>query len=229
MTMEGWEERRDGVRSRISLLLQNDHSAKNCSMPRPRTHTPETLVANALPRFWQAGYNATSMDDLVKTTGVSRHGIYSDFGGKHALFLACFERYQSDVVSPAFSQVEQPGASLKEVATYFEQQIALAETSGLPGPGCLVANSATEVAPHDSAVFQKVEEHNNRLRAGFLNALDNSRAKASALSPDELVRLAETLLVFATGLWSFSRVTTTAEPLRKAVQTFLASLDSQLQ
>lgn len=198
-------------------------------MPRPRSHTPESLVANALPRFWQAGYNATSMDDLVRVTGVSRHGIYSDFGGKHDLFLACFERYQTDVVSPAFSQVEQPGADLKDVAAYFEQQIARAETAGLPGPGCLVANSATEVAPHDTAVLEKVETHNNRLRAGFLNALGNSRAGNSALGPDDLARLAEALLVFATGLWSLSRVTSSADTLRKAVSTFLATLESQLQ
>jgi len=198
-------------------------------MPRPRTHTPETLVASALPRFWQAGYNATSMDDLVKATGVSRHGIYSDFGGKHELFLACFERYRCDVVSPAFERVEQPGAKLKEVAAYFEQQIALAETAGLPGPGCLVANSATEVAPHDAAVLEKVEAHNNRLRAGFVNALANSRQGNSTLGADDINRLAETLLVFATGLWSLSRVTSSADLLRDAVATFLTTLERRLE
>ncbi|WP_269581247.1 TetR/AcrR family transcriptional regulator [Roseibium sp. Sym1] len=198
-------------------------------MPRPRTHTPDTLARKALPLFWQAGYHATSMDDLVKATGVSRHGIYSDFGGKHALFLACFERYQSEVVSPAFTRVEQPGARLKEVAAYFEQQIARAETTGLPGPGCLVANSATEVAPHDSAVLDKVEQHNNRLRSGFLNALENSRAGTSTLGPGDIAHLAETLLVFATGLWSLSRVTSSADTLRAAVETFLATLERQLK
>jgi TetR/AcrR family transcriptional regulator, transcriptional repressor for nem operon len=196
-------------------------------MSRPRSHTTNALADRALTRFWAYGYGATSMDDLVRATRVSRHGIYGDFGGKKALFLACFDRYSELIVTPAFAHVERTGATLEDVAAYFEHQIALAEKSGLPGPGCFVVNTATEVAPHDADVLVVVKLHNDRLRAGFANALRNTAPHL--VDQEHLDTLAEALLVFATGLWALSRLVSTAEPLRRAVLAELSALRDQLK
>ncbi|MEL7528783.1 MAG: helix-turn-helix domain-containing protein, partial [Pseudomonadota bacterium] len=85
-------------------------------MARPRSYDSETLALRTLTAFWQGGYHATSMDDLVRVTGVSRHGIYKEFGGKKDMFLSSFELYQKLVVSPALEQVEQKDATLEDVA-----------------------------------------------------------------------------------------------------------------
>ncbi len=190
---------------------------------------PVDLSQAALRVFWQFGYNATSIDDLVSATGVSKHGLYSDFGGKRQLFLTCFEQYQALVVTPAFSVVEQTGADLASISRYFETQIALAETSGLPGPGCFVANSATEVAPHDQEVLAQVALHNGRLLAGFRNALMNSAGSGQSRTQDEIEALASALLIFSTGLWSTSRNTSDSAVLREAVKAFLLSIESRLK
>ncbi|MEO0980376.1 MAG: TetR/AcrR family transcriptional regulator [Pseudomonadota bacterium] len=195
-------------------------------MARPRSYDSETLALRTLTAFWQGGYHATSMDDLVRATGVSRHGIYKEFGGKKDMFLSSFELYQKLVVSPAFEQVEQKDATLEDIAAYFERQISLAEENGLPGPGCLVANSATEVAPHDADVARKVDAHSTRLRRGFASAIRNS---ADGISPRRSRQLAETMLVFATGLWAMSRVTSDARDLRRAVTTFLDMVEGELK
>ncbi|MEM9850854.1 MAG: TetR/AcrR family transcriptional regulator, partial [Pseudomonadota bacterium] len=168
--------------------------------------------------FWTGGYNATSMDALVAATGVSRHGIYKNFPDKHALYLACFDAYQAAIVSPAFDVVEDPAADLDAIAQYFETQISAADQAGLPGPGCFVANAATEVAPHDHATAEMVTAHNKRLRAGFANALRNALPELDNPARDAL---ADACLVFATGVWSLSRVATDPAPLRAAVGAFL--------
>lgn len=185
-------------------------------MPRPDSYAPEDLQDRALSQFWAHGFEGTSMDDLVRTTGVSRHGIYKTFGGKRALFLACFDRYQDTVVTPAFARVEGDGSSLEDVRRYFHHQIDLAETSGLPGPGCFVGNSATETAPHDTAVLACVAQHNARLKVGFANAL-----KINGFSAERASVLAEIMVAFSTGLWALSRVTDRAESLRQSVDSFL--------
>ena len=188
-------------------------------MPRSLSFTADQLAERALMQFWTKGYNATSMDALVQSTGISRHGIYSTFGDKHGLFQACFDKYQELIVTPAFSVVEDPDANLESVGTYFETQIVAAEAAGLPGPGCFVANSATEVAPHDVKTLTRVAQHNARLRAGFLNALENE-----AQSQEGAAILAEVCVVFTNGLWSTSRVTTDADDLRSTVAYFLKML-----
>ena len=161
------------------------------------------------------------MDDLVKATGVSRHGIYASFGGKKALFLACFDRYHRNVVTPAFEAVEAPGATLQSVSDYLEQQIALAESVGLPGPGCFVANSATEVAPGDPDVMAEVARHNDRLRQGFASALQNT---APHIEPQKKHELADVMVIFTNGLWTMSRTVNDGDILRRAVQSFLTLL-----
>ncbi|ABD54929.1 TetR/AcrR family transcriptional regulator [Jannaschia sp. CCS1] len=190
-------------------------------MPRLNSFTTRQLTDRALHRFWVHGFYASSMDDLVRATGVSRHGIYTTFGGKNAMFLACLDQYQRTVVTPAFEVVEAAGADLTSVAAYFETQIAHGEAAGLPGPGCFVANSATEVAPDDADVMALVHQHNDRLRQGFAAAL---RQTAPAFDQDKALELAEVMVIFTNGLWTRSRSVSDATVLRRAVENFLSLL-----
>lgn len=204
---------------RTIILLKNP-------MPRHKFHTNEQIVDRALNHFWMFGYAATSMDALVSSTNVSRQGIYSAFGGKHALFLACLAAYQRKIVTHAFAQVEAPAAALKDIAAYFHQQIDLAENTGLPGLGCFIANTLTERAPHDAAAMAVVRAHHNRLRNGFANALSNAATKKiSAATIDELSGF---LLMSATGLWSLSRSVDNAGELRSYANTALSLVEQRI-
>ena len=195
-------------------------------MPRITSFTSKQLADRALQHFWVNGFHASSMDDLVRATGVSRHGIYTSFGGKKALFLACFDGYQQSVVTPAFEAVEAPNATLQSVSDYFERQISLGESVGLPGPGCFVANSATEVAPSDPDVMAEVAQHNDRLRRGFATALQNT---APHIEPQTANELADVMVIFTNGLWTKSRSVSDGDVLRKAVQNFLNLLTDILK
>lgn len=199
-------------------------------MPRNPSFTINELTDKALQHFWMHGYHATSMDDLVKVTSISRHGIYSTFGGKKKLFVACFDRYQDIVVSPAFSSVEDPNADFSNIEAYFEFQISAAEGHGLPGLGCFVVNSTTENAPHDTDVMLEVAKHNTRLREGFQNALRNECIN-SKKSPDsfDVEALSNVLVIFANGLWSMSRTVSHASELRFSAKTFLATIKGGLK
>jgi len=172
--------------------------------------------------FWHQGYEATSLNNLVCHTGASRQSIYADFGGKRELFLAALDCYQVEVVTPAFAQVEEQGADLSTVRTYFLHQIKRAEEAGLPGPGCLIANTMTECGPHDVQIGEKVKSHNARLHRGFLNAISNEyRAKKIRVGKKNLAASAATTMVFAQGLWSFSRAINDASPLKRSVDHYL--------
>lgn len=194
-------------------------------MPRPRAHTKDSLVHAAMIQFWHYGYGATSMNDLVKATGVSKHGIYSDVGGKLELYLLAFQTYQASIVSTAFEQVERDTSGLDDIAAYFEAQIALANEGGLPGPGCLVANAMTETAPHMPEVAAQVSQHNARLKAGFRGALSNA---AKHLPDEELDCLADFLTTSAQGLWSMSRAVHSAASLRAHSTTLLDLITRRL-
>lgn len=190
-------------------------------MPRPKSYTKDTIALSALHQFWNKGFEATSMDDLVRETKASRHAIYSECGNKDDLFLACLEVYQREVVDPAFKQVEAANASLQSIQNYFEAQIDLAGQAGPPYPGCLVANTMTETGPHDPKVLTAVRAHNMRLENGFLNALENENAQAGSLNPKELQKLASFLATSTQGLWAFSRSLSDTHQMHEYATTLL--------
>jgi TetR/AcrR family transcriptional regulator, transcriptional repressor for nem operon len=198
-------------------------------MPRAKSDKRETLVAAAMFHFWRHGFEATSIDDLVRVTGVSRQGIYKDAGGKDALFALSLRAYIDTIVSPAFSQVEEAGADLTTVARFFEFQITRGEEAGLPGPGCFLTNTMTEVAPHRAEAMSIVNGHNERLHRGFSAALSNAAAGQDyAWGRGERRTLSWSLVVFANGLWTLSRTISDAAVLRHAARETLQLIEQRL-
>ncbi len=195
-------------------------------MPRPKSQTRERMVARALPRFWRYGYGATSIDDLVRAIGASRHALYQEFGDKRGLFLACLDYYRDAFVTPAFGRVEQAEAGLDEIAGFLDYQITQSERAGLPGVGCLFANTMTEVAPHDPEIAARVRAHNTRLARGFARALRH--AAHGNLSRQTAEQLGEALAASTQGLWSVSRVTADAQTLRQHAAAMLHLAASHL-
>jgi TetR/AcrR family transcriptional regulator, transcriptional repressor for nem operon len=194
-------------------------------VPKPRSYQRHELVARAMHHFWRHGYYATSISDLVEATGVSRHGLYSEFNDKHGLFVACIEAYFEAVVTPAFGQVEAPNGGLADIRSYLERQIELAIEKGLPGPGCLVANTMVESAPHDATLGALVTRHMNRLKRGFRQALLNEHQARKLTDPMDIDGLAQLLTLAAQGLWSTSRIEKDPTVLRLSVNQLLAPIE----
>ena len=55
-------------------------------MGRPREFDEEQVIAQAGALFAAQGYNGTSIDDLVTSTGLLRGSLYKAFGSKRNLF-----------------------------------------------------------------------------------------------------------------------------------------------
>jgi TetR/AcrR family transcriptional regulator, transcriptional repressor for nem operon len=202
-------------------------------MPRPKTYDKQEATARAMERFWAHGFYATSIDDLVTVTGVNRHGLYAEYKDKRGVFVAAMRLYFESVVTPAFAQVEAQGAGLAQVHNYFMSQIDLAERYGLPGPGCMVANTMGESGPHDAEFAQLIAEHLTRLTAGFKNALTNEYKKENKRHKPkpklDIDRLAFQLTVSSQGLWSVSRTTARADLLRQYVDDLLQPLKEKFK
>jgi TetR/AcrR family transcriptional regulator, transcriptional repressor for nem operon len=179
---------------------------------RPKSYVPRELALRALDQFWAHGYYATSIDSLVAATGVSRHGLYAEFDDKRGLFVAAMQAYFDAIVTPAFAPVEAKDAGFGQIRDYFEAQIAMGEKAGLPGRGCLVANTMVEVGPHDEAFALLVATHLRRLTAAFRQVLVNERRRSKPKASLDVDALAFGLTVSTQGLWS--RTVSRADLLR---------------
>ncbi len=53
----------------------------------------EEKLAVARELFWEKGYAATTLHNLVDALQLNRSSIYNTYGSKHALFIACLKSY----------------------------------------------------------------------------------------------------------------------------------------
>ena len=178
-------------------------------MPRPRQFEREDVVQKALEIFWRQGYQATSVQDLVAATGLNRGSLYDTFGDKHGLFLEVVEYYRSHVTARRLAKLEEPGSAREKIATFFKEvvEFSLGEGRLL---GCLMTNSAIELAPHDRDTRLAVAANMGAMEAAFRRVL--TRAKRDG----ELA---------ANGLRVMAKVSPDRTTLRSVVRIALEALD----
>ena len=167
-------------------------------MARPRQFNPDDVLDRSMHEFWERGYRDTSVDDLVRATGVRPGSLYNAFpGGKHSLFLEALHRYSKLVVPEKLGALERPGAGLAELRAYFDGLVRdLTTPEGRIG--CLMVNSAVELAAEDSAVGELVRGHMARLERNAERALRNAKRRGE-ISPHVNPRAKATQLM-ATGM-----------------------------
>jgi TetR/AcrR family transcriptional repressor of nem operon len=146
-------------------------------MARPRQFDPDEVLDRSMREFWGRGYRETSVDDLVEATGVQPGSLYNAFpGGKRGLFLRALDRYSKLVVPEKMGALEEPGAGLAELRAYFDGLVEdLTTREGRMG--CLMVNSAIELAAQDSEVGEIVRHHMRRLERNAERALRNAKRR----------------------------------------------------
>jgi len=192
-------------------------------MARIREFDPNDALDKAMKVFWRQGYANTSIEDLVSATGVNRYGLYDEFESKRGLFLAALDHYQSAVAGMLFGIVEQPGASLTEIRTFFAKLVELSSTE-MGKLGCLMANCASEVAPHDQSAANKVEKFWLRLQLGFRNALSNAKDEGKLPSQFDVEQVADFLTGVMQGLSVMARSHANSRMMSNLVEVALSRL-----
>ena len=152
-------------------------------MGRPRTFSEPDVVASASAVFARRGFAATSVDDLVRATGVGRASLYGAFGSKDGLFQRCLSGALAALGSGSASgPTSAPdGADPAGGAGAPESGSGPAGPAGEPGPTSpagpagapgaldLVLVSLMELAPDDAAL---ADEIGRALRRAGVSATD---------------------------------------------------------
>ena len=81
-------------------------------MGRPRGFSEEAVLEAAASVFIRGGYEATSIDDLVKALNLHRGSLYKAFGSKRGLFLAVLRHYIETQLANASSAAFAPRGTL---------------------------------------------------------------------------------------------------------------------
>lgn len=165
-------------------------------MGRPREFDEAEVVQKAMLVFWEKGYDAASLVDLEKGTGISRISIYNAFGDKEGLFLAALGFYQQMAEQRMAQMVV--GQGIDGVERFFAQMAAPEDCESPVNNGCLMVNTALDVRQMGEVVQERVRAYREMLRATFARELGRS-AETGEMGEDP--RVEERAEYLVGGMW----------------------------
>lgn len=193
-------------------------------MPRPKSFIPEEVLDKAMVLFWEKGFEATSVQDLVDHMGINRFSLYSTFGDKQTLFHKALDRYRDQVVRASLNCLEED-SGLPAIERFFDSMVRFLRTQQ-PVRGCMMVNTAIELAPHDTMISTKVRAHREMVEEALLRQLVIARQRGQ-MSPDrDPAEVATFLAGCALGLGVLAKTEPGPDTLETTCRMALSALDS---
>jgi TetR/AcrR family transcriptional regulator, transcriptional repressor for nem operon len=143
--------------------------------------TRERLLEVAARLFWEKGYQATSVADILRESQTNSGSLYHFFATKQDLLLGVLDRYRDGIepmlLEPVWAGIEDPLERIHALLGGYRQLLIDSEFR----LGCPIGNIALEIAEPDPALrerlianFEKwsaavercLEEAGHRIRAG---------------------------------------------------------------
>jgi TetR/AcrR family transcriptional repressor of nem operon len=142
-------------------------------MPRNKEFNQDEVLDKSIQLFWEKGYNACSMQDVVDGLGLSRSSIYDTFTDKRNLFLQSLKKYQEDYTSIVINMLRDSSDIRKTLQDIFDSIVQDVEKCSQKG--CFMTNSTIELAHTDEEVAKIIGSNKQQLESAFEKALQKGQ------------------------------------------------------
>jgi TetR/AcrR family transcriptional repressor of nem operon len=198
------------------------------SAGRPREFEPDVFLNTALNCFWQNGYQATSMADLMKASGLASASIYKLYPDKRAIYLAALQRYidEGTLRTKKRSAEMSPEAALRETLEF------AAQLSSAPAgeKGCFTIAAASELLPGDEEVKAKVSEKFKNIINELECILLRGQQQHVFRRDEEARVVAKSLFMMIEGMRIYGKIQPEIEDIRRSndfiIRTLLLSANA---
>jgi len=105
--------------------------------------TREHIIKKSAEIFNQQGYSGTSLNDIIRLTGIQKGGIYRHFSNKDEIAIAAYDYASSVVGGHIDAAVQSKATACDQLLAYFEIYQNVTEHPPFIG-GCPLLNTAIE-------------------------------------------------------------------------------------
>jgi TetR/AcrR family transcriptional regulator, transcriptional repressor for nem operon len=192
-------------------------------MARPREFD-ETVVLDAAMRcFWANGYETTSVRDLAEQMGITGASLYNAFGDKRSLFRRTLDHYLQQSVRERVGRLEANFLPYPAIRAFFDEIIERS-VNDRQRRGCMLVNSALEMAPHDPEFRKIVSEELIYIEGFFRRCVTAGQQDGTVTSAQTADELAKLLLGVLLGIRVLARVRPQREVLEGPAKAVLGLL-----
>ncbi len=171
----------------------------------------ERVLDLAMETFWAKGYEATSMVDLMKATGLHKGSLYQAFGSKHELFIVVLRRYLSSMRREKNETLSRAASPLEGIRLVAHNMLDRVDGHAAWPKGCMVVNTIVELAPHDPEVEQILNEDARLMQNSLIDAVTQGQVAGQINASKTPETIALLIMTFMTGLGALLKGTVTKE------------------
>lgn len=141
-------------------------------MPRNKEFDFDDKLEVARDLFWEKGYHATSIHDIVARLELNRSSIYATYGNKHSLFLKCLANYAKLKTNQYRSAGKNATSSFQVLANTIHDVM---DQTIKDKKGCLIVRTIFEMGDTDEKVNQLIVSNAVVLENIFLELIDKAK------------------------------------------------------
>jgi TetR/AcrR family transcriptional repressor of nem operon len=152
--------------------------------------TKEQILDAASRLIHVRGFNHTSVDEILKESGVGKGNFYYYFKSKEELGFAILERslerISTELLDKSFSPDKNPWDQIDD---FLDSQVDRARQRGCTG-GCILGNLALELSDIHEEFRRRLSEAFSRLRTRMETTLTQAKTQGTLRSEADIPRLA---------------------------------------
>ena len=118
---------------------------------RPLSFDREKALAQAMLKFWQYGYEATSIQELTSAMGITAPSLYTAFGDKERLFMEAIQYYQQENACRVDEIFADAATARAAIELYLHESTLKLVQTNTP-QGCMLVTAATNCSPQSAQV-----------------------------------------------------------------------------
>jgi TetR/AcrR family transcriptional regulator, transcriptional repressor for nem operon len=170
------------------------------------------------------GFNNTSVDDILRESGVGKGNLYYYFKSKDILGFAALERTLDRIRAEVLETVFTPGGDpWKQLDAFLEFPVERARREGCSG-GCPLGNLVLEMSDIHEGFRMRLSQAFDHLRSAIEVTLERAREQGTLRIGADAQRLAHFIIAGLEGAFMLGKLHRDVEVMRSVLEETKAHL-----
>ena len=196
-------------------------SVKVKLMARPIQFNRPQALEQSMYLFWENGYTNTSLQQLGEQMDMRPGSLYAAFKNKRQLFFETLDLYFERSSDGLKQRLQAGDTAMQGIENFFNLLIDdLVDEKMMKG--CLMINTATELADQDEEIKLKLETMFQSHEDQFYQILTQAKLEGQLSENSDPQALARFLLMGVRGLKVYSQTDNSREKLQSLINTLLS-------
>ncbi|MER7557408.1 TetR/AcrR family transcriptional regulator [Nocardioides sp. NPDC126508] len=183
-------------------------------MARPRSFDEDQVLHELRDRFWDAGYSATTLQDLMRISGLGKGSLYAAYGDKHTLFLRTLRGYVAEGNEGLRRTLEDEPRAIDAL-----RKMLLSPVNPGAERGCFLANSTCELATQHADVRTEARAAYETMTRLITACVARAQREGDLPAQEDAEEIARSLLAAQQGLVFMGRTGMDVETLRSVAHS----------